>query len=322
MPDIDVKATAAPEQVSIELGAAGDQVMLIQMRLKCWGFTTGEVDGLFGGATKAAVKVIQQYLFDIENVPAPLLPETGGSRKMTALLTIEGFEPDGIVDAPLLRIFTHGEFSTYRDTLSKGAKGADVTRLQTRLCDLSYITTGIDGAYGGNTEKAITYFQKRNGLEESGIADKVTQRLLFSTSAVKSDRPIHPYKLVVSIDKQTVYAYEWESGSYGRLFRTMTCSTGLKETPTPTGTFAASTGPGRRWHHFKDFECWAQYAYYIQGDILFHSVLYAEQDENTIFNSSVRNLGKRASHGCVRLSVADAKWVWQNCPAGTTVVIK
>ena len=28
----------------------------------------------------------------------------------------------------------------------------------------------------------------------------------------------------------------------------------------------------------------------------------------------MRNLGRRASHGCVRLSVADAKWVYTNCP--------
>ena len=100
----------------------------------------------------------------------------------------------------------------------------------------------------------------------------------------------------------------------------MKCSTGKDETPTPKGTYQATTGPGARWHYFKKFECWAQYAYYIQGDIMFHSVLYNEQN-GPVTQSSVNNLGRKASHGCVRLSVEDAKWLWNNCPAGTKVVV-
>ena len=32
-------------------------------------------------------------------------------------------------------------------------------------------------------------------------------------------------------------------------------------------------------------------------------------------------LGQTASAGCVRLTVADVKWVYENCPSGTTVII-
>ena len=38
--------------------------------------------------------------------------------------------------------------------------------------------------------------------------------------------------------------------------------------------------------------------------------------------TSVRKLGRRASHGCIRLTVEDAKWIYDNCPAGTTVIIQ
>ena len=111
----------------------------------------------------------------------------------------------------------------------------------------------------------------------------------------------------------------WVNDEYTDLVRTMKCSTGRKSTPTPTGTFT-NTGPGARWHYFTKFDCWAQYAYYIEGDILFHSVLY-NQKGGKVTQSSVNNLGSRASHGCVRLSVEDAKWIWNNCPANTTVVV-
>jgi len=37
--------------------------------------------------------------------------------------------------------------------------------------------------------------------------------------------------------------------------------------------------------------------------------------------SSYKMLGKRASHGCIRLSVPDAKWIYDNIGAGTVVSI-
>ena len=91
-------------------------------------------------------------------------------------------------------------------------------------------------------------------------------------------------------------------------------------TPTPKRTFQASTGPGARWHYFKKFFVRAQYAFYIQGDIMFHSVLYSSKDSSPT-SGSVRNLGRKASHGCVRLSVENAKWIYQNCPAKTKIVV-
>ena len=36
---------------------------------------------------------------------------------------------------------------------------------------------------------------------------------------------------------------------------------------------------------------------------------------------SLYKLGTQASHGCVRLSVDDATWIYTNCPAGTTVKV-
>lgn len=32
-------------------------------------------------------------------------------------------------------------------------------------------------------------------------------------------------------------------------------------------------------------------------------------------------LGMRLSHGCVRLAIENAKWIYDNIPSGTTVII-
>ncbi len=210
----------------------------------------------------------------------------------------------------------------YAGVLKSGDTGLNVKRLQTRLNVLGYLYSKADGVFGANTERAVAYFQKRNGLYVSGVAEKTTQEMLFSSAAEASDQYVMPYKLVVDVSDQRVYCYSWSGGEFSNLVRTMVCSSGTKSDPTPLGTYMATTGKGARWHYFTKWECWAQYAYYIEGDIMFHSVLYARQDEASVTRSSVNNLGKRASHGCVRLSVEDAKWIWENCPSRTTVVVQ
>ena len=56
--------------------------------------------------------------------------------------------------------------------LSKGSKGAQVKTLQLLLIykfSISCGTSGADGDFGSDTEKAVIAFQKRKGLEADGI---------------------------------------------------------------------------------------------------------------------------------------------------------
>lgn len=242
---------------------------------------------------------------------------------------------DGIVDEAGYELLTGDGFSVYYSDLSKGSEGSDVKRLQTRLTTLYYLGDGIDGIFGGNTESAVKYFQKHNELDETGVADEATQQKLYSDDAVPTAKPtLEPaskkskgngksyskYELVVDVSDQRVYVYGYTNGAYGPLSRVFVCSTGTKAHPTPLGTFKGS-GPTNRWHYFVKFDCYAQYSWRIDGDILFHSVLYNEIDGKPT-SSSVRNLGSRASHGCIRLSVEDAKWIYDNCKRGTTVIVR
>ena len=68
-------------------------------------------------------------------------------------------------------------------SLQKGSKGEEVTKLQTRLSDLGYLTGKIDGEYGNQTKTAVQKFQERAGLKADGIAGVETQTLLFSDDA-------------------------------------------------------------------------------------------------------------------------------------------
>lgn len=251
----------------------------------------------------------------------PELPEEPAKADEPAAAEKPAFE--GKVDEETYRLLMEQGFDEYQTVLRSGSRGAEVRRLQRRLQSLGYLTGQADGVFGGGTAKAVSQFQKRNSLIEDGIAGERTQRLLYSVSARRQVvRPDHPYLIKISTEKQRVYAYAWNEAdeAYTTLARTMVCSTGLAATPTPKGTFK-NTSPVVRWGYFPKYDVWAQYLYRIQGPYLFHSVLYDEADESTVKWGSVNKLGSPASHGCIRLSVEDAKWIYENCPKGTTVTV-
>ena len=91
------------------------------------------------------------------------------------------------------------------------------------------------------------------------------------------------------------------------------CTTGKSSTPTPKGTYTVKA-KGLSFGH--GYTCW----YYTQfyGDYLFHSVLYNPGSKTKIQDG---RLGQNLSHGCVRLTLTNAKWIYDNIPRGTKVII-
>lgn len=63
--------------------------------------------------------------------------------------------------------------------LEKGSSGAAVVALQSALAELGYFTDKVDGKYGALTETAVKALQKRNGREQTGVADAELQLLIY-----------------------------------------------------------------------------------------------------------------------------------------------
>lgn len=69
--------------------------------------------------------------------------------------------------------------------LSQGDRGSQVKKLQKRLIELGYLDEGADdGAYGGQTRRAVMRFQYYNGLQQDGVAGDMTQTYLFENPDV------------------------------------------------------------------------------------------------------------------------------------------
>ena len=132
------------------------------------------------------------------------------------------------------------------------------------------------------------------------------------------------YEIWVDLTNQITTVYESGKVNDSEIVRQMICSSGKSATPTPVGVFylpsRSRSDERSEWYYFPKYKCYAKWATRIRGGILFHSVTYSASKRGPI-SGSVRALGSKASHGCIRLRVDDAKWIAKNCPAGTKVKI-
>ena len=91
-----------------------------------------------------------------------------------------------------------------------------------------------------------------------------------------------------------------------------------ESTPAPTGYYA--TPVSYSWRLLMG-PSYGQYATRIYDGYLFHSVPYYSQHKDDVEYDEFNKLGTVASLGCIRLAVVDVKWIYDNCPLGTPVVI-
>ncbi|WP_285814655.1 L,D-transpeptidase family protein [Thomasclavelia cocleata] len=104
-------------------------------------------------------------------------------------------------------------------------------------------------------------------------------------------------------------------GKHEIAYKRFICSVG---DDTPIGVFY--TPVKYRWRALVE-SSYGQYATRIVNRILFHSVPYDKKDSNTLFTEEYNKLGTTCSHGCIRLTCEDAKWIYDNCALKTKVEI-
>ena len=120
--------------------------------------------------------------------------------------------------------------------------------------------------------------------------------------------------IYVSLADQITYVYKGNMNNWDKI-KSFTCSTGINEEKTPTGIF--DVRERGEWFFSDKYNQGGRYWVQFYGDYLFHSVPYNEDKSEILDNT----LGKAASHGCIRLKTADAKWIYDNIQAGTKVII-
>jgi lipoprotein-anchoring transpeptidase ErfK/SrfK len=120
-----------------------------------------------------------------------------------------------------------------------------------------------------------------------------------------------PWLIVIDTSNCVLGVYYGSRGNW-TCVQYWSCATGKPSTPTIKGVFSV----GARGYVFgPDYSCY----WYVQiyGDYLIHSIKYYKGTFNVMDGS----LGVQVSQGCVRLDINNAKWIYDNIPRQTTVLI-
>ena len=163
----------------------------------------------------------------------------------------------------------------------------------------------------------IYKFSKKHSAEKSSkenikLREKKAKRKINFKSSV-------PYKVKINRAENFVMIYGIDiHGKYKIPYKCFICSTAKNIKNTLLGKYRLN---GRyRWHSMVDGS-YAQYAIRFYDKLMLHSVPYYKQKPNTLETNEYNKLGSSASLGCIRMRVADIKWIYDHCKAGTEILI-
>lgn len=129
----------------------------------------------------------------------------------------------------------------------------------------------------------------------------------------------NPYLLKVNRDQNCVTAYTYDkNGEYTVPIRAMICSTGIDKATVLGDDFYIYYK--QEWNPLFN-DVYGHYVSGFYGDYLFHSVPYMDASADTLETEEFNKLGGEGSLGCVRMETADVKWIYENCPENTQVIV-
>jgi len=159
------------------------------------------------------------------------------------------------------------------------------------------------------------YYLDSNGTMKTGwLLENGTWYYLYSNG----EMALNPaglssstsYCIIIDSKNQAVNIFSGYKNHWS-FIRTMICSTGAPKTPTIKGIFKVQS-KGYMFRAASNTIC--KYYTGFSGNYLFHTVLLDNDG-----NIQDPTLGVPVSHGCVRLAIEDAIYIYNNIPYGTTV---
>lgn len=169
-----------------------------------------------------------------------------------------------------------------------------------------------------NKAKTVAFrpYKDPKDLRKEGTWNKKSEKKAYPT--IKPNET--DLTLRVSLEGNRTYLLR-----KGKVIYTMLSSGGVYKkgkSVTPTGTFQIEGGRGDSFFNSELNEGANNWTSWSSDNVyLFHSVPTSADGSYNLKEAA--KLGKtQGSHGCIRLSVPDSKWIMDNIPTGTKVVIK
>ena len=179
----------------------------------------------------------------------------------------------------------------------------------------------VNNSYLGQLNEPLLkkYARIKNGTFLDDYGDPIAlDKIIWVEDTINSKNLSSPTQYLVwtRIDEQSTYIFEGSENNW-TLIKHFICSTGRDHTPTPKGKFAL-TRKVPSFGQDKGYCCKHAFGF-IGTTYLYHSIIFDKTGSYLLENKGV--LGKKASEGCIRFSVENAKWFYDHMIPGTTVYI-
>jgi L,D-transpeptidase catalytic domain/Putative peptidoglycan binding domain len=185
--------------------------------------------------------------------------------------------------------------------LRLGDHGTEVGSLQRRLVDLGYFAAGgVDGVFGNRTWDAVLAFQGWERLDRDGVVGAATRHALTRARRPQPWLRV-PRALEVDLDRQVLLVVR-----DGTALRAIHASTGANPHATPRGRFEVVRRERISWS--RPYRVWLPYAVYFHRGWAIHGF------------ATVPRLP--ATHGCIRIPLNDAGFVFEFARVGTRIAIR
>ena len=158
-----------------------------------------------------------------------------------------------------------------------------------------------------------------NDINEEKNQNDVNKEKNNNTKQEKiKSTPKYYIKINNKANRVNVYGKDSQQ-NYTILVKTMICSTGECTPPCSMYPKTKYKMLGNRYQWAKFHSVYVRYPTQIVGGIFFHSVPYLDKRKDSLSYSMFDHLGQSVSAGCIRLKVADAKWIYDNVESGSIV---
>lgn len=161
--------------------------------------------------------------------------------------------------------------------------------------------------------------ENSNDINEEKNQNDINKEKNNNTKQEKiNSTPKYYIKINNKANRVNVYGKDSQQ-NYTVLVKTMICSTGECTPPCSMYPKTKYKMIGNRYQWAKFHSVYVRYPTQIVGGIFFHSVPYLDKRKDSLSYSMFDHLGQSVSAGCIRLKVADAKWIYDNVESGSII---
>lgn len=188
------------------------------------------------------------------------------------------------------------------------------------LCFNKFLNKNTENQKQTATSVSTTKTNPEKNLENvKPLSDPKNQQLMKKLSDVDENySKYYNYIVAVNIETNLLTVYEKEDGKFTKPIKAMICSSGAKGSETPQGEYKMKEKI--LWCLMVD-DTYGRYITRFNGSYMIHSVPYKSKNPADLDYKEFNKLGESVSHGCIRLSLSDSKWIYDNVKFGTKLIV-